>query len=64
VIVPDFAKSAATLMAIGAHRILMGPASDLGPIDPQFQFPDGSLVAAKDVIAAVDDATKEGPSRP
>lgn len=37
----------------------MGPASDLGPIDPQFQFPDGSLVAAKDMIAAVDDATKK-----
>jgi hypothetical protein len=59
VIVPDVAKSAATLMAIGAHRILMAPASDLGPIDPQFQFPDGSLVAAKDIIAAVDDATKK-----
>jgi membrane-bound ClpP family serine protease len=59
VIVPDVAKSAATLIAIGAHSILMSPASDLGPIDPQFQFPDGSLVAAKDIIAAVDDATKK-----
>jgi Serine dehydrogenase proteinase len=59
VIVPNVAKSAATLIAIGAHHILMAPASDLGPIDPQFQFPDGSLVAAKDIIAAVDDATKK-----
>lgn len=59
VIVPDVAKSAATLLAIGAHQILMAPASDLGPIDPQFQFPDGSLVAAKDIIAAVDDATSK-----
>lgn len=64
VIVPDVAKSAATLMAIGAHRILMSPVSDLGPIDPQFQFPDGSLVAAKDVIAAVDDATKKVQTAP
>lgn len=64
VIVPDVAKSAATLVAIGAHWILMAPASDLGPIDPQFQFPDGSLVAAKDIIAAVDDATKKVQAAP
>lgn len=64
VVVPDVAKSAATLIAIGAHWILMAPASDLGPIDPQFQFPDGSLVAAKDIIAAVDDATKKVQAAP
>lgn len=64
VIVPDVAKSAATLIAIGAHWILMSPSSDLGPIDPQFQFPDGSLVAAKDIIAAVDDATKKVQAAP
>ena len=57
VIVPDQAKSAATLIALGAHEILMGPASDLGPIDPQMQLKtDGPLVAAKDLIAAVEDA--------
>lgn len=56
VIVPDLAKSAATLIAVGAHHILMGPASDLGPIDPQFRFSDGALVAAKDIIDAVDEA--------
>ena len=64
VIVPDTAKSAATLIALGAHHILMAPASDLGPIDPQFPFPDGSLVAAKDIIAAVDDATKKVQAAP
>ena len=58
VIVPDVAKSAATLLAMGAHRILMAPASDLGPIDPQF-VKDGDLVAAKDIIAAVDDAARK-----
>lgn len=57
VVVPDLAKSAATLLAMGAHHILMGPTSDLGPVDPQFQLPNGSLAAAKDIIAAVDDAT-------
>jgi hypothetical protein len=64
IIIPDIAKSAATLMAIGAHHILMAPASDLGPVDPQFQFPDGSLVAAKDIIAAVDDATQKVQAAP
>ena len=57
VIVPDQAKSAATLLSLGAHHIMMGPASDLGPIDPQF-YRNGEWVAAKDIIAAVDDAAK------
>jgi hypothetical protein len=33
--------------------------SDLGPIDPQFQLPTGELVGAKDIIAAVDDASEK-----
>jgi hypothetical protein len=55
VIVPDQAKSAGTVLAMGAHRILMGPTSDLGPVDPQFQLP-GGLASAKDIIAAVENA--------
>ena len=55
VIVPDQAKSAGTLFALGAHQIYMGPTSDLGPIDPQFLI-NGSLVAAKAIIAAVENA--------
>ena len=61
VIVPNQAKSAATILAMGAHRILMGPTSDLGPVDPQFQVGEGNnrtLVSAKDIIAAVDSAEK------
>lgn len=57
VIVPNQAKSAGTLLAMGAHHILMGPTSDLGPVDPQFQSPTGAgLYSAKDLIAAVDHA--------
>ena len=52
VIVPDQAKSAGTILALGAHHILLGPTSDLGPIDPQFQISQG-LVSAKDIIAAL-----------
>jgi hypothetical protein len=58
VIVPNQAKSAGTIFVMGAHRILMGPTSDLGPVDPQFQDPtrSGLLYSAKDLIAAVDAA--------
>ncbi len=57
VVVPDSAKSAGTLLALGAHRIIMGPTSDLGPVDPQIQLrPSAPFVAAKDVIAAVEEA--------
>jgi hypothetical protein len=35
VIVPNIAKSAATVLALGADSILMGYCSELGPIDPQ-----------------------------
>lgn len=46
VIVPDFAKSAGTLMALGANRILMSDSSELGPIDPQIILADdhGNLI--------------------
>lgn len=58
VIVADQAKSAATILTMGAHHILMGPTSDLGPVDPQFQLPDGSLASARNIIAAVDEAAE------
>lgn len=35
VIVPNIAKSAATVFALGADQILMGYCSEIGPIDPQ-----------------------------
>ena len=42
----------------------MGPTSDLGPIDPQFQGSDGRLVAAKTIIAAVKSALEQVAERP
>ncbi len=57
VIIPDQAKSAGTILALGAHQILMGPTSDLGPIDPQLQVSGSAdLVSAKDILAALDAA--------
>lgn len=42
VVVPDFAKSAGTLMVLGADRVLMSETSELGPIDPQIVLSDSN----------------------
>lgn len=42
VVVPDYAKSAGTLIALGADKIVMSDTSELGPIDPQISLSDGS----------------------
>jgi hypothetical protein len=55
IIVPDMAKSAATIMCLGADHILMSPSSDLGPVDPQFPVGD-RLVGAKEIERAVTSA--------
>jgi ATP-dependent protease ClpP protease subunit len=43
VIVPFLAKSAATLLSLGADEIVMGPISELGPIDPQIRHPESGI---------------------
>ncbi len=43
VIVPNMAKSAGTLIALGADAILMGYCSELGPIDPQITIVVGNV---------------------
>jgi ClpP class serine protease len=40
VIIPDMAKSAGTLMALGGNTIVMSDTSELGMIDPQFPMRD------------------------
>jgi ClpP class serine protease len=44
VIVPGKAKSAATMLCFGASQIMMGPTSELGPVDPQVMVRDNGLV--------------------
>lgn len=52
VAVPRRAKSAATLLALGADEIHVGMMSELGPIDPQFGgLPALALGNALDVVA-------------
>lgn len=64
IVVPEQAKSAATIMALGADKVIMGPTSDLGPIDPQVMVPGRGFVSAKDLIAAYDLALEMVSSSP
>jgi hypothetical protein len=58
VIVPVLAKSAATIVCLGADRILMGYCSELGPIDPQMLVPTdsgrGVFRSAHAIVQSVD----------
>jgi len=52
--VPRRAKSAGTLIALGAREIHMGMMSELGPVDPQFRnLPALGLGTALDYIAGI-----------
>lgn len=54
VIVPNIAKSAATVFALGADTILMGYCSELGPIDPQVQIVVAGVVQWVSAVAFVE----------
>lgn len=58
VIVPDFAKSAGTLMALAADAIVMSNCSELGPIDPQITLGDGRGNAIPHSVMSYLDAYK------
>lgn len=54
-VIPDYAKSAGTMLALGADEIVMAPTSELGPLDAQIEHPDreGLTVSALDVAGAL-----------
>ena len=58
IVVPNAAKSAATLIALGADRILMSDSSELGPIDPQLQVAGGGSVPVFALIRAYEEAER------
>jgi len=71
VIIPDFAKSAGTLMILGADTFIMSDSSELGTIDPQIWADDGrgnlichSVLSYLDAYKAHADALREDPSDP
>jgi len=54
VIIPDYAKSAATMLALGSDKILMGYLAELGPIDPQIRTTTGPTIPARSLIDGLD----------
>ena len=71
VIVPDKAKSAATLLALGANVIIMSSTSELGPIDPQMELDDAngnrvqhSVFDYLDAFETAQRAYRENPNDP
>ncbi|MCL4836725.1 MAG: hypothetical protein KJ058_02005 [Thermoanaerobaculia bacterium] len=57
-LVPGRAKSAATMICLGAERIVMGPASELGPVDPQVPIPNREGIEwlpAYDIVQSYED---------
>ncbi|MGA3322897.1 MAG: hypothetical protein ABSF45_00355 [Terriglobia bacterium] len=71
VIIPDFAKSAGTLMTLGADTFIMSDSSELGTIDPQIWSDDGhgnvichSVLSYLDAFKTQSDALRENPQDP
>lgn len=58
VIVPGWAKSAGTIIAMSADEILMGPASALGPIDAQMSW-QGKRFSADALLEGMEKIKKE-----
>jgi hypothetical protein len=60
VVVPDWAKSAATLLALAADEIYMGRAAELGPLDAQIPHEGElvSMISALDVARSIDDLAR------
>src|SRR5215469_7043231 len=54
VLVPNKARSAATLLCLGAHEIVMGPFAQLGPIDPHIAQRESSVPGNPPIISAED----------
>jgi hypothetical protein len=57
ILVPDMAKSAATVICLGADHLILGNTGDLGPVDPQF-IVDRRMVGAREILNAVRRAEK------
>lgn len=71
VIIPDFAKSAGTLMTLGADALIMSDSSELGAIDPQIWSNDGrgnmichSVLSYLDAFKTYSEALRVDPRDP
>jgi hypothetical protein len=58
VVIPDYAKSAGTLLALVADEIYMAPAAELGPLDAQIGYEqEGMTISALDRGRSLEDLT-------
>ncbi len=71
VIIPDFAKSAGTLMVLGADTLIMSDSSELGTIDPQIWSHDEngkdichSVLSYLDAFATYSEVLRKNPDDP
>jgi Serine dehydrogenase proteinase len=71
VIIPDFAKSAGTLMVLGADTLIMSDSSELGTIDPQIWSNDAngkevchSVLSYLDAFKIHSEALRKNPEDP
>jgi hypothetical protein len=56
IVVPDYAKSAATLLSLVGDEIYMAPAAELGPLDAQVNYEqEGITISALDRARGLDD---------
>ena len=53
VVIPHYAMSGGTLIALAADEIIMDPNATLGPLDPQLVGPNGMYMPAPSIIKAV-----------
>lgn len=61
VVVPDYAKSAATLLALAGDKIFLAPGAELGPLDAQMPE-EGSFsgsISALNIARAADEVARE-----
>ena len=59
IVVPEFAKSAGTLMVLGADQVVMSDTSELGPIDPQIRLPNSNGHITRQAVQNYLDAYEE-----
>lgn len=64
IVVPNRAKSAATVMALGAHQVTMSDTSELGPIDPQVKIQNSYILLCRCLAYGIRACRKEVPGTP
>ncbi len=70
IIIPHYAKSAATLLCLGSDELVMGSASEIGPIDPQIEIMDEygrkfnvSANSVEDALEVIEEHSKGDPAK-